>query len=283
MALDAATAKWEVPSYSVRADAFRQAASGLHFILGLTRPASTRGSTQTLCVTQAQSNGASVKREVTRRKILPTFRVDIAEFGLLWERVLALFEDTAKVHCSLTVELPLETLKFGDLEELRQYQGLPATLTKFSLWFHQGDRHISMKSSGILGSKPEVSVGGESDAWCAGAVETVFIFFLQHKAPYHWFVVAPIGWALMVLSYGAGLAAFFAPKDTKVPVTAFIGWVALTVAFALLYAMRTKLFPMAALLIRQNQSFLGKHVAELSLFVAVVSAILTVVGWFFTK
>ena len=126
-------------------------------------------------------------------------------------------------------------------------------------------------------------MGGESDAWCAGAVEPVFIFFLQHKAPYHWFVVAPIGWALMVLSYGAGLAAFFASKDTKVPVTAFIGWVALTVAFALLYAMRTKLFPMAALLIRQNQSFLGKHVAELSLFVAVVSAILTVVGWFFTK
>ena len=32
----------------VRADAFRQAASGLHFILGLTHPASTRGSTQTL-------------------------------------------------------------------------------------------------------------------------------------------------------------------------------------------------------------------------------------------
>ena len=34
----------------VRADAFRQAASGPHFILGLTRPASTRGSTQTLGV-----------------------------------------------------------------------------------------------------------------------------------------------------------------------------------------------------------------------------------------
>ena len=37
---------------SFERDAFRQTASGLHFILDLTRPASTRGSTQTLGVSK---------------------------------------------------------------------------------------------------------------------------------------------------------------------------------------------------------------------------------------
>src|SRR3990172_2996886 len=148
-----------------------------------------------------------MKREVSRKKVLPAFRIDVAELGLLRERLVALFKDPSSVHCSLTLELPSETLRFDTFEELKNHQGLPSTVTNFSLWLMEGGRHITIETVGIIGSKPQVRVEGESDAWCAGAVETAFIFFTQHKAPYNWFIAAPIGWLLVLLIFGAGFAS----------------------------------------------------------------------------
>ena len=62
---------------SVQADAFRQAASGLHFILCLTRPASTSGSTQTLGVTNHPH------QRPTRRRYLIVAHADSSTARLL--------------------------------------------------------------------------------------------------------------------------------------------------------------------------------------------------------
>jgi hypothetical protein len=224
-----------------------------------------------------------MKREISRKKTLPAFRIDMAELGLLWERLVALFNDPSRVHGSLTLELPTETLKFANFGELKNHDKLPPTANKFSLLLMEGERHIFIGTSGIVSSKPEVSVGGESEAWCAGAVETAFVFFVQHKASYNWFIAAPIGWLLVLLTYGAGLASSFLAKDVKVPLPAFVGWLSLVVTFTLLYALRAKLFPMTVLSIRNTDGFFRRHVAELTLLVAVVSALLTVIGWFIAK
>lgn len=224
-----------------------------------------------------------MKREISRKKALPTFRIDVAELSLLWERLVALFKDPSRVHCSLTLELPSETLKFDDFDELKNFQTLPSTVTNFSLRLMEGERHISIRTTGIIGSKPQVSVGGESEAWCAGAVETVFVFFVQHKASYNWFIAAPIGWLLVLLTYGAGFASSFLAKDVKVPLPALVGWLSLVVTFTLLYMLRAKLFPMTVLSVRNGDGFFRRHVAELSLLVAVLSALLTVIGWFVAK
>lgn len=224
-----------------------------------------------------------MKREISRKKSLPAFRIDIVELGLLWERLVGLFNDPSKVHCSLTFELPSETLKFDSIEEVKNHQGLPSMVTNFSLWMMEGERHISIRTVGFINSKPQVSVSGESEAWCAGAVETAFAFFTQHKAPYNWFISAPIGWLLVLLTYGAGFASSFFAKDAKVPLPALVGWLCLVLTFTFLYVLRAKLFPRAALSIRDVDGFFHRHTAELSLLVAVLTAVLTVIGWFVAK
>jgi hypothetical protein len=147
----------------------------------------------------------------------------------------------------------------------------------------EGGRHISIRTNGLISSKPQVSVGGESEAWCAGAVETVFVFFSQHKTTYNWFMSAPLGWLLILLTYGAGFISSFFSTDGKIPMPAVIGWLSLVATFALLYLLRATLFPRAVLSVRNSDGFFRRHVAELSLFVAIVSAFLTVIGWFVTK
>jgi hypothetical protein len=109
------------------------------------------------------------------------------------------------------------------------------------------------------------------------------MFALQHNAWYSWLAAAPIGWLLLILSNLPWLAVLFVPPDSKPPRTAVYAWLALTVAFALLYATRSKFFPTVRIVVRSSELFLRRYVGELSLFVAVLSAVLTVVGWFLSK
>ncbi len=224
-----------------------------------------------------------MKREISRKKTLPAFQIDVAELGLLWERLVALFKDPSHVHGSITLKLSSETLKFDNFDELKNYQTLPSTVTNFSLSLMEGGRYISIQTTGIISSKPQVNVDGESEAWCAGAVETVFVFFVQHKASYNWFIVTPLGWLLVLLTYGAAIALFFLGKDTKIPLAAGIGWLSLVVTLTFLYVLRAKLFPMTVLSVRNSDGFFRRHIAEFSLLIAVVTAILTVIGWFVAK
>lgn len=228
-----------------------------------------------------------MKREVKRQRVLPAYRIDIPEIGLLWKRCRDLFPEPDKVYCSLIFELPAETLRFSSFEELVGFQGLPPQVTVFSLWLNQGDRHISLRSSTILGSRPEVSAGGDGEAWCAGAVETVYSFLANHRATYSWFIAAPLGWMLFLLTSVVPLATALASKfwqpELRIPVAAAYSWAALICTVSLLYFTRHRLFPMTVLVVRETQGYIRRHVAELSLFVAVVSAALSIIGWFIAK
>ena len=211
--------------------------------------------------------------------------LDIQELGLLWARVLTLFTETDKVYATLTVELQDETLKFSTFSELEKFTQLPDRITKLSFWLLQEDRHISIRT--FSGSFGQVSAGGESEAWCAGVVETVYGFLSNHRAPYSWFVSAPLGWIFLFVLYGIPLALFliekFVTPDLKIPITIGYSWVALLTSLSILYLARSRLFPVTVIRVRETRSFLQRNVAELSLAVAIVSLLITVVGWFVSK
>jgi hypothetical protein len=224
-----------------------------------------------------------MKREVERQKPLPAFRLDVVELGLLVTKMLALFDEPSEVRCSISVELPAETLEFSNFDEMKEYRGFPESIKKFSVWLSQGSRRVSIHAGQIGGYRPKVSAQSEFEAWCAGAVETVFIFASSHKVWYHWFAAAPIGLFLAALMVGTQFVAIFVPKEAKVPPAAVVGWLLLAGISALLVMLRPKLFPAAVITIRQSESWFKRHVAELSLVVAILSALLTIIGWFFSK
>jgi len=228
-----------------------------------------------------------MKREVNRRRVLPAFQLDIQDLGLLWSRCIALFDAPEEVHASLTVELETETLKFSTFHELEEFSGLPDRVTKLSLWLSRGDRHISIRSPSLIGTLCEVHAGGESEAWCAGAVETVFAFISNHRASYGWFVTAPLGWILVALVYGLPFVLFLAQKfvtaNLQISQASAYAWSALVASITLLYLSRNRLFPLTVLEVRESRGFVRRNVAELGLAVAVVSLVLTVIGWFVSK
>lgn len=228
-----------------------------------------------------------MKREVTRRRALPAFQLDIPDLGLLWSRCCGLFDAPDKVRGILTFEFRTETLEFSSLAELEEFQGLPDRITKLSLRLYHGDRRVSINSPLLFGAQCEVSAGGESEAWCAGAVESVFAFIANHRTAYSWFVAAPLGWILLLVTYGLPIATLmvrhFVAQESQVPPAVGYTWASVVGVLTLLYLSRRSLFPAAVLKVRETRGFVRRNVAELSLLVAVASLAIAILGWIFRK
>jgi hypothetical protein len=218
-----------------------------------------------------------MKREVTRKKNLPAFHLDMAELELLWNKVIQLFDAPEQVYVSLSFEMKGEKFDFNNIDELRTYQGLPVTLKRFSLWFSQGGNHISIGTVLTFGDTPEVRASGKTEAWCAGAVETVSTFMSQHRIWYYWFLVAPVGWLLTLVLYSAFPLAILIPKDYKIPIGAVVAWCALIFTLLLLYASRARLLPLCVLELRPEQNFWRKYSTELTIFLAATSAVISLI------
>jgi hypothetical protein len=222
-----------------------------------------------------------MKREVRREKKLPAFSLGIGELEALWTRLAALFEKPESVYAKLEITLPSEKLEFKSIEELRQYPGLQGRVTKFSLTLAQADRYIALGSSSFA-SRPEVTAIGETEAWCAGAIETTYSFLLSNKLWYSWFVTATLGWVLLLCANAPTLTLLL-PKEQSPGKPAFVAWLGITVTLAILYFFKGKLLPSSVLVITQRESFVRRHAAELSLVIALASLVLTVIGWFVVK
>lgn len=223
-----------------------------------------------------------MKREVERERKIPAFSIGVGELEVLWGRMVALFDDPKKVYGSITITLPSEKLEFDDIEELKKYPNLKGRITKFSFYLSQSQsgRRVSMWSSSLFDSQSTISATGESEAWCAGAIEAVYSFLQSYKVWYRWFVAAPVGWFFIVLGNAPILALLALPKGTKIDNTAFIGWLAILVTLGFLYIFKGKLFPASTLRVTNEESFIRRHSPELSLIIALVSAALTILGWY---
>lgn len=224
-----------------------------------------------------------MKREVSREKVLPAFSIEIGDLELLWGRLLAQFDKPEDVYGYIEITLPSESLEFKTITELREYSALRGRVTKFKLWLSQGGRRVSFRSSTFLGSQPEVSACADSEAWCAGAIETVYSFMQANKLWYSWFVSAPIGWVFFIFANIPNIAPLFLPKGESLDKPVFVAWLSITITLGILYLVRSKLLPSSILVITREEGIIRRHLGELSLLVAIISAILTVVGWFFAK
>ncbi len=118
----------------------------------------------------------NMKREVKRKKKLPSFAIDIGELEVLWNKLYSLF-DTQDLHGSIHVEFPLEKIKFENIDKLKKYNGLPDKITSFSISVSDfcspsGCRMVSVDSNSFsfFSENSMVYASAESEAWCAGAI-----------------------------------------------------------------------------------------------------------------
>lgn len=226
-----------------------------------------------------------MKREVERKQKLPAFSVTVSQLGVLVSRLLALFDEQDKVNITIRVVLKNEKLSFDSIDELAAYQGLSGHITDFSVWLsHYISGHRVLISSGsMFDSRSTVSAEGESEAWCAGAIETVQSFVQTHRLWYHWFVVAPIGWLLFVLGNAPTVAFQFMAKGAVIDKTIVVAWLAIVITLFVLWIGKGQLLPSSVLRVTEDEGFIRRHASELSLLIALASAILTIIGWFVGK
>lgn len=224
-----------------------------------------------------------MKREVERERELPAFSLTVGELEALCQRLATLFNDPTLLHTSIDVRLPSERLEFASVEELRQYEHLPHQITDFTVTLFKNQRSIILSSGRLLTAKAKVRARSETEAWCAGAIDTVYSFMQTHKLWYNWFVSAPIGWLLFIIGNMPLPVLVFMSKDTPIDRVVVFGWFGAFLTLLLLYFGRERLLPSGILKISETNGFVRRHVAELSLAIAIVSVILTIVGWFVTK
>jgi len=223
-----------------------------------------------------------MNRHVERRRNLPAFSIGLGELEVLWNRVIAVFGTGEPVQASIDISLRSEQLEFNTLDELRNYSELKGRVTKFSLHFFQGRRILNVFSGSLVNPVPSVFAKGETEAWSAGAVETVYSFLQSHRLWYHWFVSWPMVMFIFVLTW-VPLADTLVPASPALPRSVAIAWSSTLMVISVLYLARAILLPSSILRITNEESFFRRHVAELSLVLALLSAVLTVVGWFFGK
>lgn len=224
-----------------------------------------------------------MNRHIERRRNLPAFSIGLGELQILWNRVIAVFTPGEPVRASIDISLPSEQLEFRTLDELRNYAELKGRVTKFSLHFFQGRRILNIFPGSLVNPVPSVFARGETEAWSAGAVEVVHSFLQSHRLWYHWFVSWPVGIFITVLMLASSALVLLLPKSPAFPLWIVLAWFSTLIAFSVLHLARAILLPSSVLRITNEESFFRRHVAELSLVVALLSAVLTVVGWFFGK
>lgn len=222
-----------------------------------------------------------MRREVTRRKMLPAFAIDIGELEALAGRLLELFDDTEKVLTSLSIKLISEELDFDSVTELRDYSSkLKGSFLEFSFWFSQGSKKVYIRTNRSPMSPPaaEVIACGETESWCAGAVETVYTFLQAHKLWYSWFSTGPMGWIFAIALYSSTTLLLFLPKEQKIGIPIIVGWLLIILTLGVLYIFRSKLFPGAKLYLSLEEKFFRRHLSEISLILAIISTAVAVIN-----
>jgi len=224
-----------------------------------------------------------MKREVEREKKIPAFSINLGELEALWERLLALFNNTENVYGSIEIALSKEKLEFDNIEELKEYPDLKGKITDFSISLLKDSRRVYLRSGSFFNPKSVVRASAETEAWCAGTVETVISFLRSYKVWYSWLAYAPLGWILFAYaSIIPAIAINILPKGAIGKVS-IIGYLFTLFALAFLYFYKFRLFPSASLRITDEENFIKRYSSELSLIIALLSVILTIVNFFLKK
>jgi hypothetical protein len=222
-----------------------------------------------------------MKREVSRARKIPAFKMALADLGALLVRLTPLF-DGGKFSPTITISLKNEELRFESFEELSAFTGLPTQITSFRVWINAGDKTLSLYSSGFM-SGASVSASADNEAWCAGAVEVVWQFLQPYRLWYGWFR----GWPLNITALISPNFPLILYILGVIPVTQsplFWGaWLTACVVLGALYLWKNRLLPPAVLQVSTEESSLRRHLPELTLLVAIVSLVFTIVGWFVGK
>lgn len=226
-----------------------------------------------------------MKRETSRELKLPSFSISIDELSVLINQIKEHFSNQDGIVISIEISMRNEIFRFDSVEELTSYPTIAESVTNFSVFVSQigNDRRIYIRSGHFFnGYRSTASATSDSDIWCVGAIEVVRSFFQSRKLWYHWFLVTPFGWILFFVATTPSILLKIAP-ETKMESSVGFAWLAIVLTIFVLWIGKGRLLPNSKLRLSETDGFFRKRVPELSLLLAFISVVLTVLGWFVDK
>lgn len=222
-----------------------------------------------------------MKREVEREVRLPAFALQMGELELLWQRMQQLFEREGVRKESIDLSLPSERLHFDSIEELKEYTSLRGQVTNFSLRMSQGGTSLTVKTGGLFSNVPTLKAEGESDIWCAGAVEAVTSVVHRNRLWYWWFIRAPLLLLFFLVATAPYLHNLLLSKALKVSTPIGMAWLSVVITLGFITFTREKLLPTAALVFTNDLGFVRRYGAELGLALGIISLVASLLMWLY--
>ena len=160
-----------------------------------------------------------------------------------------------------------------------RYQSLRGRVTKFSFEMRQGLRVVAISSGGLFATAPTLKVEGESDIWCASAIEAVDHVIRQRRVWHFWLIHFPftlIFIALVALPW-AKLGPF--QHFPAIPLALLLAWLAMTALFGYFSFFKARLLPVASIAFTREFGFVHRYAGELGLILGVLSLALAIYMW----
>jgi hypothetical protein len=220
-----------------------------------------------------------MKIEVEREIRLPAFDLERGDLELLLQRMTALFENGASLRMSISLSLPSQRLTFDSIQEFNDYQPLRGQVTNFSLDMRQNSRSVELSTGGLFTTAPMLRVKGDSDVWCAGAIESVVHVIRQHRAWYFWLVRIPFTTIFLLVCAIPWTKAGPFSAFPEIPLSLLFSWLALTVLFGYFSFFKKRLLPVATLTFTREVGFIRKYGSELGLALGAISLVLSIYMW----
>jgi hypothetical protein len=224
-----------------------------------------------------------MKREVEREVRLPAFSLERGELELLWNRITQLFTGEGSVRKSIALSLPGERLEFESMEELRQYAELRGRATNFSIFASRGGFSVSLRTGGLFTNVPVLKVQGDSDIWCASAIEAVMTVILRNRVWYWWLLRLPITLMLFLVALAPSTAEWLLSKKVELSPSATLAWFSVIATLGFISFTHERLLPTASLVFTNDLGFVRRYGAELGLVLGVVSFIASIFMWLYPR
>lgn len=227
-----------------------------------------------------------MNRRVSREKGLDSFSIDIDILSHLLDKLLELFNEKENLKTSIEFELKEEYLNFDNVEEIRQYaeqnKSFPKIINKYSLEvyghspFEDGGLSFVYIRPNFIGNRVYVRATSNSDAWCAGAIDSVTSFLRPHRVWYYFLYRIKIWW---VVSIGFLSLLMFGFLDSLKLLESGTGKIIGTItAYLLLLSLITSIvlfvlkniIPPSEIKISKQEGFIRLRYREILIFIAVV-------------
>lgn len=155
-----------------------------------------------------------MKRSFSKQRKIDAFSLNLDELERLCTVLQKEFREGDNVSTSIELKFSGETLEFDSVDDIRKNKPAYKKSKEFSIRmysrtnFSEEGKHLTLSSSGALGSDASVASTCDNEEWCVSVNEVLVSHMRRHRVWYYW-IIPSFRWFLAIVLLSL-CGAFFA-------------------------------------------------------------------------